>query len=268
MGEVWAARDRHLKRDVALKILPPDLLDEISLRRFRREIDAASQLVHPSTVRVFDYGVSPDGLWHYSMELVPGVTLRELVERAGPLTGPRAARLFGQLARALAEAHAAGIVHRDLKPGNVMVYRVADEEVPKLLDFGIARLLGPGQGGLTQTGWVGGTPAYISPEAAMGREADARSDLYSLGATLYFALTGRPPFDADNAGALLHAHVHHDPPPPSAVLRVPPAPALEALVLRCLRKAPADRPPTALALATALEALPRAAPDPTRAPPA
>jgi serine/threonine-protein kinase len=256
MGDVWVAYDTTLKREVALKLLHPWRADEGSVRRFRQEFDATARLIHPNTVRIFDYGVTDDGLWYYAMELLPGQTLNQLVARDGPLPADRAARLCVQVCHALAEAHAKGIVHRDLKPENVMVLSVGGQELAKLLDFGIAKLVREAaEPTLTATGWVGGTPAYISPEVAAGKPADPRSDVYSLGATLYFAVTRHPPFDAANAAALLHAHITQDPVPPSERVGHPIDGGLVRVVLRCLTKDPGRRYQTALELAADLEAV-------------
>jgi len=242
MGEVWAANHRGLKRQVAIKILRFGReQDPVAVRRFEREAHALSQLTHPNTVRIFDFGVTPEGLWYYAMELLEGRDLAALVRDEGPLEPRRVVNLMLQVSRALAEAHQRGIVHRDVKPENIFVSRAGSEDdVVKVLDFGIAKVA-PHGATLTEAGWFGGTPHYMSPEAARGDETDARSDVYSVGATMYFALTGRPPFTARNAAALLQAHVHHAPRSPSARLADPLPASVEALVLKCLSKDPRSR---------------------------
>jgi serine/threonine-protein kinase len=215
-----------------------------------------AELRHPNTVRVLDYGVTPDGLWFYAMELLEGETLATLVARRGRLPPARAVTLGLQAARALAEAHAAWIVHRDIKPENLFVARMGGEEdVIKVLDFGIVKVVsGERPETLTQEGNTLGTPLFMSPEQVAGRDVDARSDLYSLGATLYFALTGRPPFEAPLVSALLMAHLSKMPARPSELVPGGLSPALETVVLRCLEKAPEDRHASAAALAEALAA--------------
>lgn len=252
MGEVWAAYDHTLERPVALKILRPDS-SGVDLARFEREVKATSELSHLNTVRIFDYGATEDGLWYYAMELLEGGDLRTLVDREGALTAPRVLHLVGQAARALEEAHRHGIVHRDVKPENLLVATVGGEtDVIKVVDFGIARLTN-NDDHLTQTGSIAGTPAYMAPEVARGAPADPRADVYSLGASAYFALTGRPPFVAESMGALLHAHMTEPVVPPG--VRAPTATPsdLEAVVLRCLDKNPDGRYADASELAIALE---------------
>lgn len=257
MGDVWTADHRGLKRQVAIKILRSGVQqDPIAVRRFEREAHALSQLTHPNTVRIFDFGVTPEGLWYYAMELLDGRDLAALVREQGPLEPRRVVHLMLQVSRALAEAHERGIVHRDVKPENVFVSTAGGEQdLVKVLDFGIAKVARHGAT-LTEGGWFGGTPNYMSPEAARGADTDARSDVYSVGATMYFALTGRPPFVERNAAALLQAHLHQDPSSPSAGLANPLPPSLEELVLRCLSKDPHGRPADGAELARALSRLP------------
>jgi eukaryotic-like serine/threonine-protein kinase len=258
MGEVWAAHHATLKRDVAVKILAGDraLRDANAVARFEREVRATTELAHPNTVRIFDYGVTDDGVSFYAMELLDGESLGALVARAGALPPARAIHLVSQAARALAESHAKGIVHRDVKPENIFVVRVADEpDFVKVLDFGIAQLANTAlDAKLTQTGAVVGTPAWLAPETIRGDAIDARADVYSLGAVLYCALTGKAPFDAVNHALVVSAHLWELPVAPSAKLgRALPA-DLEAVVMRCLEKNPAARYPSARELADALAA--------------
>ena len=197
MGEVWLAWDDSLRRNIALKILRAAMTpnpDVVS--RFEREAQAAGQLRGLHVVRIFDFGASDDGLYYIAMEYLSGMDLGRLVEDFGPLPEARAVRVVRQACEALEEAHAAGIIHRDLKPHNLFMTRVGDDpDFVKLLDFGVARLRDASAVGetLTWTGIVVGTPSYIAPELLQGAPADERSDIYALGATLYFLLTGVTP---------------------------------------------------------------------------
>jgi serine/threonine-protein kinase len=256
MGEVYLAEHRLLKRPCAVKVIRPGQAgDSELLRRFEREVQATARLGHPNTVEVYDYGHAADGTFYYVMEYLPGLTLDRLVRRDGPLPAGRAVHFLRQLCGALREAHEAGLVHRDVKPGNVIVCRKGGvDDVAKLLDFGLVRP--PAAEGaatrLTQEGMVVGTPDFMAPEQAHGSaELDARCDLYSLGALAYFLLTGRPPFVGRSALEVLIAHAHQ-PPAPLREHR-PDVPAdLEAVVLRCLAKDPAQRFPDADGLDRAL----------------
>jgi serine/threonine protein kinase len=284
MGEVWAAWHQGLRQEVALKILAIERADATAVERFEREVVATTKLRHPNTVRVYDFGLTREGLWYYAMELLEGETAAELVGREGPLSIARALELVRQAARALREAHERGVVHRDIKPENLFVSAPAGErDFVRVLDFGVATIaaeagpldrgptepLGLAQQQLegidspTQPGFgyeppveperAVGTPLYISPEAARGRPTDARSDIYGLGGVLYFLLTGRPPFIERNANALLRAHVEQRPTPPSALLSSPLPDYVEKVVLRCLAKDPADRYASAQALIRAID---------------
>ncbi len=255
-GEVWRAHDVALRRDVALKMLRPDHMDDVAVARFEREVHATCGLAHPNTVRIFDFGVTEDGRWYYTMELLEGETVASLVKREGPLPPSRAISIMVQVARALGEAHEHGIVHRDVKPSNVFLAG-GDREActVKVLDFGIARVLrGDGDATLTSTGAIIGTPAYISPEAVTGEEVDARADVYGAGAALYFILSGRPPFEVEDRAAigLLLAHANERAERPSAKLGARLPRDLEDVVMRCLEKDPRARYPDGSALASAL----------------
>ncbi|MGH7434168.1 MAG: serine/threonine-protein kinase, partial [Polyangiaceae bacterium] len=206
----------------------------------------------PNTVRVFDYGMTDDGLWYYVMELLEVETVAEHVARLGPLPPARAVHIVGQVARALAEAHGRGIVHRDIKPENLFLTSMGGEhDFVKVIDFGIAKVANA-DGNMTGTGWVMGTPAYMSPEVAMGAPADARSDVYGLGEVLYFMLAGKPPFRADNVAALIFAQVHEEVVSPSRILGRQLPHDVEEVLLRALEKDPEVRFPTAAEFALAL----------------
>ncbi len=252
MGEVWSAYHEGLRRDVAVKLIRAGSATDDEVHRFEVEVRTTAELTHPNIVRVFDYGVTDDGIWYYAMELLEAESLQQIVTREGVLAPGRALRLVTQAAQALAEAHGRGIVHRDVKPANLLVRRAGSAgEYVKLIDFGIARLMSS-TSGVTRTGTVVGTPGYIAPEVVMGAAADERADVYALGAVLYFMLAGRMPFEADNVQALVLQHVHADVTPPSAFAPEPIPPSLEAIVARCLEKDPAARYADADALARAL----------------
>lgn len=210
MGAVWLARDEVLGRVVAVKRIgvAPDTTGEApDLERAEREARLAARLNHPHVVAVFDLVTDGHDRW-LVMEYVEGRNLGDLVRQEGPLPPDRAAALVGQAADALAAAHAAGIVHRDVKPSNMLV--TAEGQV-KLSDFGIARA--EADASLTRTGLVTGSPAYLAPEVASGEQATTASDVWALGATLFHALAGRPPYEVgDNLMGALYKIVHEDPP--------------------------------------------------------
>ncbi len=259
MGDVYLAEHLLLKRPAVVKTVRPDRAgDPGVVRRFEREVRILATLTHWNTVAVFDYGYTADGTFYYAMEYLPGFDLDRLVARHGPLPPGRAVHLLRQVCAALREAHGVGLIHRDVKPGNVMVCRrggVAD--VAKLLDFGLVHAVAPADsdpdplGKITRDGTVMGTPAYMSPEQAAGRKLDARSDVYSLGATAFFLLTGRPVFEKPGAMEVIAAHLLEPARRPrDANPAVPPD--VDAVVHRCLAKAPADRYETVAELAAAL----------------
>lgn len=255
MGEVYLAEHQMMKRPCALKLINPDKTgDPHVLARFEREVRSTAKLSHWNSIDIFDYGRTADGTFYYVMEYLPGHNIGEIVDMDGPLSPARAVYLMRQVCSALAEAHGIGLVHRDIKPANIFcAYRGGEYDVAKLLDFGLAKPTARiGEAHLTQDGSITGSPLFMSPEQATGeREADARSDIYSLGAVMYYMLTGRPPFAYDQALKVIVAHVSEDPP----LLRefVPELPlALEEVVMRCLEKDPDDRFQNVLALREAL----------------
>ena len=245
MGEVYLAEHLLLRRPCAIKLIRPDRAgDAQHLRRFEREVKATATLTHPNTVQVYDYGHAEDGTFYYVMEYLPGLTLEQLVERHGPLPANRAIHFLRQVCGALREAHAIRLIHRDIKPGNVIVCeRGGRHDTVKLLDFGLVIPLG-GSGEsekLTQEGAITGTPAYMSPEQAGGQdEIDARSDIYSVGALAYFLLSGQPPFAGRSSIKMLAAHLY-EPPAPLTSHRSDVPPEMEAVIVKCLAKNPADR---------------------------
>ncbi len=257
MGEVYLAEHQLLKRPCALKMIKPDVnTNPIALARFEREVQSAAMLSHPNTIEIFDYGHTDDGTFYYVMEYLPGLSVSDLVRQSGPLAPGRVVYLIRQVCGALAEAHRCGLVHRDLKPANILVAILGGKcDVAKVLDFGLVKLnAAPDVPQLTAEYTVSGTPQYMSPEQATSTAGvDGRADLYSLGAILYFMLTGRPPFEGTNPTELMIAHARDAVVPPSR--HRPDCPTdLEAVVLRCLAKKPDDRYPDARALADALDA--------------
>ncbi len=258
MGEVFLAEHELLKRRCAVKLIRPEVvLRAGTIERFEREVRINATLSHPNTVEVFDYGRTEDGTYYYVMEFLPGMSLADLVDRHGPLHPGRAIHLLRQVALALVEAHEAGLIHRDIKPSNIFAARRGGmDDVAKLLDFGLVRPEAPAASSsspqTSDEGQILGTPLYMSPEQATGsRTLDARSDIYSLGAVAYFLLTGRPPFDAATAIEAIIAHARDLAAPPSQ-LRPEVPEDLDAVILRCLAKDPADRFATAEALEVAL----------------
>ena len=257
MGEVWLAWDPTLRRNVALKLLrvASDAGPE-SVQRFEREAYATSQLQGPHTVRIFDYGASDDGVYYIAMEYLTGSDLGTLVSEGGPLAPEAAISFVRQACISLEEAHAAGIIHRDIKPANLMACRTVDgQTMLKLLDFGIARFRATphGEPQLTQAGMVAGTPAYMAPELWFGAAADERSDIYSLGVTLYFLVTGRAPHRSWVSGVTPGAAHHRVLPDLPQGVAIPES--LTSVILRCLSRRPEDRYQSAKELRLALEAV-------------
>lgn len=257
MGEVYLGEHMMLRRACAIKLIRPEQSgDATSLSRFEREVKAMATLTHWNTVEVFDYGLTPDGTFYYVMEYLPGLSLQEMVEQYGPLPPARAVHFLRQMCAALQEAHSIGLIHRDIKPSNVIACeRGGVHDVAKLLDFGLVQSVGLSANTddrLTIQGMVLGSPPYMSPEQAMGKEqVDTRADIYSIGGVAYFLLTGQAVFERDTPIQILMAHVY-EPVTPLAEMR-PEIPAdLEEIILRCLSKNPRDRFPDAESLEQAL----------------
>ncbi len=255
MGEVYRAEHLLLKRPCALKLIRSERdADEATLARFEAEVRATARLSHVNTVEIYDYGRADDGTFYYVMELLRGLDLDDLVRRHGPLPPGRAVHLLRQVCGALKEAHDSGLIHRDIKPGNIFAAeRGGVHDVAKLLDFGLVKRRAEGEvRGASKPARFSGTPLYMAPEQASNYEgADARTDIYALGAVAHFLVTGRPPFDRVDLDEILRAHAFEDARPPSA-LRPELPDDLDRVILRCLAKRPADRFPDAAGLERAL----------------
>jgi serine/threonine-protein kinase len=256
MGEVYLAEHQMMKRPCAVKLIRPEKSgDPRMLARFEREVRATAKLSHWNSIDIYDYGRTADGTFYYVMEFLPGHNIGEIVEEYGPFSPARTIYLMDQVCAALNEAHGQGLVHRDIKPANIFcAYRGGIFDVAKLLDFGLAKPmieLG-GDHHLTMEGTVTGSPLFMSPEQASGDERiDARSDIYSLGAVMYYMLTGRPPFSFDNPVKVMIAHASHDVTPPRQFN--PDLPLdVEEIILRCLEKDPEHRYQDVLGLKRAL----------------
>jgi YVTN family beta-propeller protein len=249
MGEVYQAYDSHRERYVALKLLPEFLSgDREYLKRFQRESLVAARLREPHVIPIHDFG-EVDGRLFIDMRLVDGVDIRMLLDEHGPIAPQRAVNLLSQVAQALDAAHADGLVHRDIKPSNILV---TSSDFVYVVDFGIARAMGGRQTSLTITGATIGTLDYMAPERFAGRVVDGRADIYSLACVLHECLTAAPPFPGNDLASLMYAHLNSSPPQASSLVAGVP-PALDAVVARGMAKDPADRFPTAGALAAAAQ---------------
>ena len=237
MASVYRARDQVLEREVALKIIHPHLAtDKSFVEKFRREAKMAASLSHPNLVNVFDQGTDNQTIY-LVMEFVPGINLRDALNDFGALTAERTLEIMEPLTAGLAAAHSAGILHRDLKPENVFL---SDNGTVKLGDFGLAREISSH----TQTGAVVGTAAYLSPELVLRGQADARSDIYSLGVMVFEMLTGKQPYDGDQAVQIAYQHANSNIPAPSSLNQEVPE-LLDEIVLWTTARNPSDRPANA-----------------------
>jgi serine/threonine-protein kinase len=258
MGVVYRARHALLKRPTAVKVLRPERASEIDVARFEREVQLTSQLTHPNTVKVYDYGRTEDGLLYYAMELVDGASLQDVVTVGGPQPIGRVIRILLHVASALAEAHDIGLIHRDIKPANILLcFQGGEPDVAKVVDFGLARKLARESGpALTMSNALLGTPLYLAPEAIKAPDTlDGRGDIYALGAVGYFLVTGSDVFDAASVIAVCADHLYQRPESPSKRLGATIPAEVEDLIMTCLRKDPNDRWPDAHALEAALGAL-------------
>jgi len=262
MGEVWRAKHRLLARPAAIKLIRADVLggslagDAEAVRRFEREAQDTAALRSVHTIDVYDFGVTEDGDFYYVMELLDGISLERFVQTYGPMEPARLVYVLRQVCHSLAEAHGRGLVHRDIKPANILLCQLGpDDDFVKVLDFGLVKHASAAatRTKLTVAGNAAGTPAYMAPEVALGSpDIDGRADIYSLGCVAYFLLTGQIVFTADSAIAIAIAHVNDQPVPPSARSSLTIPRRLDALILQCLAKNPAERPASAADLASQL----------------
>ena len=252
MGVVYRGQHAMLRRPTAIKLLDADKVTESSIARFEREVQITSQLNHPNTIAVYDFGRTPEGVFYYAMEFLDGVDLQTLVDTYGPQPPGRVIYILLQVCGSLYEAHCSGLVHRDIKPANIMLNRRgAQGDVVKVLDFGLVKAKeeeGEGEA-------MAGTPLYMSPEAIqLPGSVDACSDLYAVGAVGYFLLTGQPVFEAKTLVELCQMHTSEPPIPPSKRLGKAVPEELEHAILSCLEKMRAKRPQTARDFARMLSA--------------
>ncbi len=257
MGVVFRATHALLRRDTALKLLPPSKIDAATAARFEKEVTLTAKLTHPNTIAVFDYGSTPDGSFYYVMEYLDGLTLGELVELTGPLPPRRVVHLVAQICASLTEAHELGLVHRDIKPANVVVTcRAGIADHVKVLDFGLVKDVAR-KDGLSTAGQLLGTPLTMSPEAITSpASVGPAADLYAVGVVAYELLTGQNVFDGATAVEVCAHHLYDAPVSPSARLGEPIDRDLEAIVLEALAKKPEERPASARIMRERLLACP------------
>jgi serine/threonine-protein kinase len=261
IGEVWLAKHRLLARPAAIKLLSPQVLgsmtdgglNRVALKRFEREAQATAALGSPHTIRLYDFGTTDEGSFYYAMELLDGFDLDSLVTRFGPVSPSRAIDFLKQACNSLADAHHHGLIHRDIKPSNIYVCRLGIQyDFIKVLDFGLVksdRTASNQDTQLTREGLTTGTPAYLSPEVALGQgEVDARTDIYSLGCVAYWLVTGQLVFEGETPMQVVLDHIQTVPIPPSQRTELELPAQLEDIIMSCLEKKPENRPQTALEL--------------------
>ena len=256
MGEVYKASHAMLRRPTAVKLLHPEKAADRDIVRFEREVQLTSQLTHPNTIAIYDYGHTREGIFYYAMEYLDGMTLRQLVDNHGPLTPGRVIHILIQICSSLWEAHSKGLIHRDIKPANIILCeRGGVKDVVKVLDFGLVKNLDArGEEAVDSVERITGTPMYLSPEGIRSPgNVDARSDLYAVGAVGYYLLTGKRLFESENLIEIWDHQVNTPPVRPSSRLGKPVPGDLEGLILRCLEKDPDQRLQDAQVLHIALE---------------
>jgi eukaryotic-like serine/threonine-protein kinase len=255
MCEVYRARHIAMDKEVAIKILKPELAaDPRIAQRFEQEARAASRVRHPHAINVTDYGIGHSNTPFLVMELVEGLTVREMLSRDGPFTIERVANILHQACGALEVAHSVGVIHRDIKPDNIIISEYDGKDWVEVVDFGVAKIQEDvnRRAALTGANFIIGTPRYMSPEQCEEKPVDARSDIYSLGVVVYEMLAGEAPFEGGSSTRLLMAHVAETP-PPLGEKRPDIPPDIEALVMRALDKNPDRRPQSALEFAREFE---------------
>ncbi len=248
MGVVYRGHHAMLRRPTAIKLLDIEKTTDEAVARFEREVQLTSQLNHPNTIAIYDYGRTPEGVFYYAMELLEGINLDDLVKKFGVLPESRVLFLMSQIAGSLSEAHSLGVVHRDVKPANIfLTHRGGVYDFIKLLDFGLVKAVdGREQASLTSANAMAGTPMYLSPEGINSPEkVDARSDLYAFGAVAFYLLTGTPVFEGESVIEICMKHTREQPETPSQRLGKPVSEDLEKIIMQCLEKDPAQRPQSA-----------------------
>ncbi len=242
MGDVFLAEHQLLKRPCAIKLIKPEKAGDVqALSRFEVEVQATAHLTHPNTIEIYDYGNTEDQTFYYVMEFLPGMNLFDLVEHFGPLSPDRTIYLLKQACDALHEAHHAGLIHRDIKPGNIFSSeRGGRFDFVKLLDFGLVKstLSEEKSSRITHEGTIVGSPLFAAPESSLEGNADVRSDIYSLGVTAYYMLTGKPIFDEDNPLKVIFAHANKTPIIEDSKNI---SPRMKEIILKCLQKNPDER---------------------------
>ncbi len=258
MGAVYHATHAMMRRPAAIKLLLAERAGEREIARFEREVQLTSQLRHPNTISIFDYGRTADGTFYYVMELLDGFDLEVLVQAEGALPAWRVLHILAQASGALVEAHGLGLIHRDIKPANIILTQRTDEpDVVKVVDFGLVKALSStvDEPMATQANAITGTPLYLAPEAIKDPQSvDGRADLYALGAVGYFLLTGQHVFEAKTVLEMCSKHLLEIPVAPSQRTTQPIPSDLEQLLLACLAKAPEERPASAAEFKRAIEA--------------
>ena len=259
MGKVYKARHALLRRPTAIKLIREEQLDVKALERFEQEVQLTSQLTHPNTISIYDYGHSPDGVFYYAMEYLSGLTLGQLVKIDRQIPVERVVYILQQVCGSLGEAHGHGLIHRDIKPGNIMLcQRGGEYDFVKVLDFGLVREVAPrAQQSCVQQYGIVGTPGFIAPELLMAsHQVDARSDLYAVGAIGFLMLTGQLLYAPAEIDTMLREIVNCDPPRPSQRTDRPIPKGLDDLLLACLSRNPEERPASARDLAEQLADIP------------
>jgi len=266
MGEVWRASHQLLAREAAIKFIRPESTLGMSaeasrtmVQRFELEAKSTASLTSAHTIELYDFGVSDDGTFYYIMELLQGLDCDGFVRRFGALPPARVVHLMTQVCESLEEAHSKGLIHRDVKPANIYVCRSGVRcDFVKVLDFGLVmhRSQQPSDVMLTPAEHTIGTPAFMAPEAAQGKEVDGRTDLYGVGCVAYWLVTGRQVFEGSNPLEVIAKHLNVEPEPPSRHSGDDLPRELDALILSCLEKSPERRPPTAREVARLLRAVP------------